>query len=326
MQSDTAIIGAGLSGLAAALVLLERGRSVQLIDKGRGIGGRLATRRIGDATLDHGAQFFTVRGAAFRSVVDRATADGVVDIWCHGFGDPDGYPRYRSPKGMNSFAKWLAAQVEEAGGVITKNERVSAVTSDEEQWSLPVESGTEFRAKNLIITAPVPQTLTLIRDGGIELEPAIESALSSITYKPTFALLVTLDSPGPVPPPGALQRTEDDLFTFIADNQKKGISAAPAMTFHVNGQVSAQRWDDDKDAIIADLLQEAQPWIGEAVVENAQLQKWRYAGPLVSHPDPCVIARREPGYLVVAGDAFAGPKVEGAFNSGQAAGHALPDS
>ena len=326
MPTDTAIIGAGLSGLAAAQVLLDRGRSVHLIDKGRGVGGRLATRRIGDATLDHGAQFFTVRGDAFRSVVDRAIADGVVDIWCHGFGAPDGYPRYRCTSGMNTFAKWLAAQVEASGGVITKHERVAEVTPEDDQWSLPLESGTTLRAKNLISTAPVPQTLALLSDGGVELDAAIESALGSITYKPTFALLVTLDRPGAVPPPGALQRTEQDLFTFIADNQQKGISDKPALTFHVNGAVSAQRWDDDKDVIISDLLQDAQPWIADAIVQDVQLQKWRYAGPLVSHPDPCVIARRSPGHLVLAGDAFAGPKVEGAFNSGQAAAHAVADS
>ena len=64
-----AIVGAGLAGLMAGRTLAEAGHEVVLLDKGRSPGGRLATRRIGAATLDHGAQFFTVRSEAFAARV-----------------------------------------------------------------------------------------------------------------------------------------------------------------------------------------------------------------------------------------------------------------
>ncbi len=51
------VVGAGIAGLAAAVRLTAAGVDVTVVDKGRGVGGRLATRRIGDATLDHGAPF-----------------------------------------------------------------------------------------------------------------------------------------------------------------------------------------------------------------------------------------------------------------------------
>jgi predicted NAD/FAD-dependent oxidoreductase len=60
------IVGAGLSGLVAANELQAAGVEVAVVDKARSPGGRLATRRIGGATLDHGAQFFTVRTPAFQ--------------------------------------------------------------------------------------------------------------------------------------------------------------------------------------------------------------------------------------------------------------------
>ena len=42
---DVVIIGAGISGIACARALHAAGLPVRLIDKGRGIGGHMATRR-----------------------------------------------------------------------------------------------------------------------------------------------------------------------------------------------------------------------------------------------------------------------------------------
>ena len=42
---DIVVIGAGMSGIACARVLRAAGLPVRLIDKARGVGGRMATRR-----------------------------------------------------------------------------------------------------------------------------------------------------------------------------------------------------------------------------------------------------------------------------------------
>ncbi|NDH45714.1 MAG: FAD-dependent oxidoreductase, partial [Actinobacteria bacterium] len=55
------VIGAGLAGLCAARDLVDAGHLVTVLEKSRASGGRCATRRIGNAVFDHGAQFFTVR-------------------------------------------------------------------------------------------------------------------------------------------------------------------------------------------------------------------------------------------------------------------------
>jgi len=51
----TAIIGAGISGLACAQALAAAGQPVTLFDKARGPGGRMSSRRLPEATLDLGA-------------------------------------------------------------------------------------------------------------------------------------------------------------------------------------------------------------------------------------------------------------------------------
>jgi predicted NAD/FAD-dependent oxidoreductase len=40
------VVGAGIAGLSAAEVLQARGVTVVVLEKSRGVGGRLATRRI----------------------------------------------------------------------------------------------------------------------------------------------------------------------------------------------------------------------------------------------------------------------------------------
>ncbi|MDH3707585.1 MAG: NAD(P)-binding protein, partial [Acidimicrobiia bacterium] len=147
------VVGAGLAGLTAARALVAAGERVQVVDKGRSVGGRLATRRIGGATLDHGAQFFTVRTDAFAAEVDRAVGNDVAYEWCRGFTDPaDGHPRYAVRGGMNRLAKHLAAGLE----VMTAT-RISAVSAGE-YWAVEHDGGL-LQASAVVLTAPMPQNL-----------------------------------------------------------------------------------------------------------------------------------------------------------------------
>jgi renalase len=54
-KAEVLIVGAG----TAAAELQQNGHNVIVFDKSHGIGGRLASRRIGLATFDHGAQFIS---------------------------------------------------------------------------------------------------------------------------------------------------------------------------------------------------------------------------------------------------------------------------
>ena len=159
-MAKIAVIGAGLSGLIAARELSASGHQPVVYEKSRGVGGRLATRRVGMARLDHGAQFFTVRGEAFRSLVDEALAAGAVKEWCRGFGEEDGYPRYRGADGMTSFTKWLAAGIDIRLG--TRIEDLRSVSADA-----------------YVISAPIPQALDLVANSDLAVEPALRDELAS---------------------------------------------------------------------------------------------------------------------------------------------------
>ncbi len=57
-MTDIAIIGAGMAGLICAQRLTEAGYSVLVVEKSRGLGGRLATRRLYGTWADHGGLLF----------------------------------------------------------------------------------------------------------------------------------------------------------------------------------------------------------------------------------------------------------------------------
>ena len=77
-----AVVGAGLSGLVCARTLADAGVEVAVHEATDRVGGRMCTRRLGDAVCDSGAQFFTVRDPRFQALVDGWLAAGVAYEWC----------------------------------------------------------------------------------------------------------------------------------------------------------------------------------------------------------------------------------------------------
>jgi predicted NAD/FAD-dependent oxidoreductase len=317
---DVVVVGAGLAGLAAARRLQSDGRAVTVLDKGRSPGGRLATRRIGDARLDHGAQFFTQRGPEMAGLVAELRDAGELRTWCNGFAEPDGHPRYVMPAGMNGLAKFLSRDLAD----LRTGVRVDRVERTPTGWLARPDDAAHgpVEAAALLLTAPVPQSLELVDRGGVELDPGIRPALEAIDYDAAMALLVVLDGAPALPAPGAVQLTSGP-FTFVADNAAKGITDRPALTFHTADGLARSRWDDDDATVLAELLAAAAPWIGDATVVEAQLKRWRYAAPRRVWPETCCVAVDGDEPLILAGDAFDGPRVEGAYRSGLAAATAL---
>ncbi len=312
------VIGAGLAGLTAARRLADAGHDVVVFDKGLSPGGRLATRRIGSATLDHGAQFFTIRGDSFASIIAPHLASGLVYEWCRGFtADGDGYPRYAAHGGMNTLAKALAVGLDVRTSALVFAVRPAAVGSSY-RWDVSLDNGASVRADALVVTCPVPQSYSLLASAAGTVELPID--LIRTPYERTIALLVTLDRASALSVPGGVQNPTDSL-SFVTDNQIKGISASPALTIHANASWSEAHWDDDQVLLGESLRALGAPFIGNADVLTGQVKKWRFATPRTIWPQPCW--EHPGGALTLAGDAFAGPKMEGAAMSGLAAAHAL---
>ena len=95
-----------------------------------------------------------------------------------------------------------------------------------------------------------------------------------------------------------------------------------ALTLHANPQISLEHWDAPQQDVHDLLLTRAKPWIGDATVVTSQLKKWRFATPLTIWPERYWANEM----IVLAGDAFGGPKIEGAALSGLAAAKYLANN
>jgi renalase len=316
------VIGAGIAGLTAARKLHAGGWDVTVLDKGRGVGGRLATRRLGDGVFDHGAQFVTARTAEFSGVIEEMRAAGTVYEWCRGIGSlehqavSDGHPRYQGTGGMTAIPKFLARGLD-----VRTRHRVVQLKQEHRQWHAVLEMGQVFSAEAMICTAPVPQALDLLDLGGCELPEADRAALDRIKYFRCLAVMALLDGPSGLPAPGAL-RDIDDTITFLCDNQIKGISPdAAAITIHAGQTFSHEHWTVDENRVVDWLTQKAAPILASPI-SSASLHRWRYAQPVDLHPEPFLRVEGE-APIYFAGDAFQSPRVEGAALSGLAAAESL---
>ncbi len=304
---DCIIIGAGLSGLAAAKSLDAAGLNVLVLDKGRRPGGRMASREYEGAMFDYGAQFLTARDPDFRRLIDGFLGTALVIPWFERATET----RYCSPLGMNALPEFLAGSLRVQCGVT-----VSTIRRDGAVWRVIAADGSVYSAEALIVTAPLPQTLELV-----ELPSDIRNALSAIEYHRCIAILAVLDGPSAIPEPGYLRLSQAPLQT-LSDNRQKGMdSEAVGVTILADGDFSLQHWDTPKEEAAQILLAAAAPYLGSKVT-HWRYHRWRFSDPVQTYPARFYGLDQTPP-LALAGDAFGGPRVEGAFLSGHAAAHWL---
>lgn len=318
---DILIVGAGLAGLMAGWWLREHGRTPLILEAAPQVGGRMRTVALGSGQADIGAQFFTARTAVFQKIVAEWLAEGLVFEWSQGWWDGsaegvagDGFPRYAAVDGMTTVMEYLAQPLD-----VQTNTAALSVTAAGEGWQVAAGDGRLYHSRALILTPPVPQSLALLDAGNVSLTAVDRAALERIQYAPSITGLVWVEGGVNLPEPGALQRPLHPI-SWIADNQRKGISPKAALiTMHVNPRHS-QLWQAAPDGEVRGLLrEELRPYLApDARIRQMKIYRWPYALPIALHPERTLLAANLPP-LVFAGDAFNGPRVEGAVLSGLAA-------
>jgi hypothetical protein len=316
-----------MSGLVAAGHLHRAGTRVVVLEQESIVGGRMASWRStrdaatefgSPAVFDQGAQYFTIKDVQFERLVRGWEEAGLVREWTQGFATSDGsfyadgLARYRGVPDMSAIPDHLARDLD-----VRLDFRTNKVEWLGTTWRVTAEDGQILTAKSLILTPPVPISLALTDAGLVEVPKRQRDFLNRIEYEPCLAVMVILQDGANLPMPGGMWSVGEPI-SWIADNHIKGVSPIPgAITIHAGPEFSHDQWQSTDEAIIQELVASAGDWLGSRVIEG-WVKRWRHSKPFLTYPEPC-LSIRKPGPLVFAGDAFAGPRVEGAALSGMAA-------
>jgi len=308
---DCIILGAGIAGIAAANRLRRAGLSVCLLEKSRGIGGRLATRRIAGQSFDHGAQFFTAREDGFIAEVEKWIAKGIARPW---FGEPD-RTRFCGSGGMNPMAKALAEGLD-----VRREQKVEWIGFDNGTWSVRTNSGI-FEGSRLLLTNPAPQAVDLLEASDLSTSVGFFDTLKTIKYEKCISLMLLLESELGLSETGIIQNEPGEPIATLTETSVKGITDRPGIVIQSSPEFAEENFGSSSDSIFKQLT-DALPYSGPLKVEGMSLQKWRFAK-RKDHGLKVSYMQDEAIFLWHAGDGYISPKIEGAYLSGERAAESI---
>jgi renalase len=308
MSFDVAVVGAGIAGLVCAQQLRRSGYRVVVLEKSRGLGGRVATRRLAGTWADHGLRYLEVQGTLSTQLIQTLVQQGIVHQWTDS-------PRYVAPDGITAIAKFLSTGLE-----IYRSQRVQTLTLlPDRTWNLTLEAADQpdLTASAVVLAIPAPQAFTLLEPLADRLPSASLEALRSVQFAPCITAIATYPAHHLVKlsqTPAQFPETSDVAWVGLEFSKQNLRLEDSKLAIVV--QSSAAFADRHLDQ--ADLNAVGRHLITEAKLPNPeefQVHRWRYA--FVSHPwqEPTL---NFDSALWCCGDWCGGDRLENALQSGLA--------
>ena len=303
------VVGAGISGVAAARTLVGAGLSVVVLDRGRAIGGRMASRRTDGRVADTGASYFTVSDPAFAEVVHDWQDRGLARPWTDTFslvGDgvltpKSGPMRWAARAGLRSLVEDLAA------GLDLRQTTVESVEAG------PLVDGETADA--VVLAMPDPQARRLLHP-----DLAEELAALDDPFEPVLALTARWAEASWRAFDGAFV-SGDPIVSWVADDGRRRDDFAPVLVAHSTTEFAAQHLGAPEEAAsLMELATRDVIGIAEAAV-STHVQRWSFARPGGRREQTYWLGENRIGFC---GDAWSDkPRVEAAYLSGVALGRAV---
>ncbi len=301
--TSTVIIGSGITGLSCGIGLAAGNVDATILDKGRNIGGRVATRVTSAGfEFDHGAQYIKAKDENFHRVIQEARRDLVLSQWEDGSVDQ----RFVGTPRMNSFPAKLGE-----GLNIRQAVNVERINREKEFWSIYTDVDV-LRASNVVITIPAPQIPSLIG-----LDHPLSERLSLVEMSPCITLMAAFRSVYRCDLHN-ISKTAGNLAWIANNSSKPGRTGANCWVAQATPSWSEDRIDAPTEEIEKSLLSMLGEEIGvqpeEAVY--SEVHRWRYANVTEHLGESCL--KDSTNSLFLGGDWCLGPKVEAAWKSGEA--------
>ncbi len=306
LQPSIAIIGAGLAGIACAQQLRAAGIPFRILEKSRGVGGRVATRRFGTQAFDYGARHLEIRSAQFQDAVAPWAALTTATL-------------APPTSGLRTIIKQLAAGLD-----VELSTQVTSIGFDPHGVVLSLVDGQLCRFTHVVVTAPLPQALTLLPERTRHaIDPGQLTNLLSVTYQ--RALVVSMAVPLGQQVIDAAALAENRLIARL-DTRRDVQGQIWVAQIHANHvEVAFEKSDVELvAAVTAELSRDGSSF----VPTEFHVQRWRYAR--VDNPlTAACMAVGPTSRLLFAGDAFrasiAAGTTDAAWSSGLAASQLIQD-
>lgn len=332
MAKRVAVVGAGLAGTTAAVALHRAGVEVEVFDKGRAPGGRLASRHPpGGLTFDHGAQYFTARTEPFRAEVEAWRKRGWVELWSPSLGvyseeglvaKPPAEEHTERFLGVPSMRHVVLNALDAAPGLtVHTSTEIVPLEPPSPRFVLRTIHGVEHGPfDGVVMTAPAPQTALLLES----VAPALAEAARSTTFLPTWAAMIAFEKEVPTPFDGIF--VNDGPLSWLArESNKPGRNGSERWVLHGSSAWSAVHLEYASETVANQLAEAMSEVIGDPLPASTVVMahRWRYARPATSAA-PDIILADELHPLACAGDwTGGGGRVEMAWTAGRAAAETL---
>lgn len=335
-QADVAIVGAGLAGITCGQALRQLGYTVVLLEKSRGLGGRVATRRLAETCADHGAKFIEPQGEQTQQLIEQLCDRQLLKPWTSPIWTVDAAgtlapseptPRYVAPEGMTAIAKVLAEGLD-----IRRQQRVVEIKpTDAQTWQLTTDANDAMtlQACSLVLAIPAPQAVSLLEPLVARgLPTPVLDAVRGALFDPCITAIATYpaDQAGTWYQVGALQPLEHPVLRWISrESQKRSTPGQEVCVLHSTPAFAVQHVDEPNlDAAGTAMLQAGATWFPDMEhPQQLQLHRWRY-GFARSPKSPLEPPHaKTPIPLVVTGDWCRGSNVEAAIEAGSRAASRL---
>ena len=307
-KPNIAIIGAGMTGIVCARNLKDAGYEPVIFEKSRGIGGRMATRRISEVLqFDHGAQYITAKNENFQSFIETAISAGCAAHW-----RIEEKNTFVGRPSMNSF---LGSVVE--GLSLQLNTEILKVQKSKHGWMLSSENQNQL-FDTVVLALPAPQIINLIGEHN-----SLSQELRNVEMKPCLTLMAAF--PFNKAAPFITRREPNDDLAWIAQDSAKPYRPREYTCWvaQAGDDWSTKYLEYDKDEIariltpmLCDRLR-----VSSSGLLYSSAHRWRYSR--VTKPLGTPFLFDNSATLYVGGDWTVSARVEGAWESGTAISRAI---
>jgi predicted NAD/FAD-dependent oxidoreductase len=274
---DVLVIGAGLSGLVAASQLAKTGLSVQCVEKARGSGGRLSSKRVTSDRQDQAISFdlgcasFNASSELFRSQVESWIGQGLAKIW-H-YSDERGAHYVPVPR-SSSITRSLADDLP-----VHFSTRITAIQKEHNGWLAFVgEPGQQIPfafTKHIVFATPPQQAADL-------LPPAhpFKAPLSEPILLPQWVLMLYVKGHLELSEP-YYEFSDSPIAKLMLEQSKPDrVEQGSHQTWvlHATTEWSAAYIDSEKEKVANFLMAELASHIGSPVIiEQYYVHRWLYS-------------------------------------------------